>query len=109
MTAYTIPVSNQYPWHKFRVTLSGVVYTLRFRFNNRSNRWEMDIADASDTDILDGIPLLIESDLTYQYRDSVAGLPPGQFTVVDITGAGQQPTLYSFGLTHQLNYVDPDS
>ena len=109
MTFYTIPINSQFPWFTVKMTLSGVSYTLRFRLNNRSNRWIMDIADASNVDILDGIVLLINRDLTYQYQTAMANLPAGQFFVVDNTGEGNEPTQYSFGNTHSLIYADPDS
>lgn len=109
MTIYTIPFTGQYPWMTMKLTLSGISYTLRFRYNYRSTRWIMDIADASNNDILDGLPLLIQRDLTYQFLSSISKLPPGNFFCLDNTGAGNQPSQYSFGNTHSLFYVDPDS
>jgi hypothetical protein len=92
-----------------RITLSGTTYVLRFRYNYRSTRWMMDIADASNNDILDGMVMKINTDLTYQFRTSLSNLPPGQFFVIDNTGNNNQPTQYSFGNTHTLYYADPDS
>lgn len=89
--------------------MSSVTYTLRFRYNTRSTRWEMDIADGSNNDILDGIVLLIESDLTYQYKTALASLPPGIFFVLDNTNQDSQPTQFSFGNTHSLIYDDLQS
>ena len=109
MTFYTIPVDSIFNWYTFNVTLSGVAYTLRFRFNTRSNRWIMDIADASNNDILNGMTMLINVDLTYNYRTAISKLPPGQFFVIDNTGKNNQPTQYSFGTTHSLVYGDPNS
>ena len=65
----------------------------------------MDIADASNNDILVGIPLLIERDLTGQYV--VSGLPPGVLFAVDETNQDGQPTRFSFGLESTLVYSDP--
>lgn len=101
----TIPVSNQLPWYKFKITLSGVIYTLNVRYNTRSSRWIMDILDSSGNQLLMGIPVLINRDLTAQYL--YLSIPPGVFIPTDNTNQGNQATLYSFGLDHTLYYVDP--
>jgi hypothetical protein len=107
MTFNVIPINISFPWQTSRLALSGVTYTIRFRYNNRSTRWEMDIADGSNNDILDGIVLLINEDLTYQYKTALANLPAGTFFVLDNTNQNTQPTQFSFGTTHSLIYADP--
>jgi hypothetical protein len=109
MTYYTIPLDSTFPWFQTRITLSGITYTLTFRYNSRSTRWVMDIGDASNNPIQLGLVLLINVDLTYQYRPANISLPVGTFFVQDNTGQGIQPTQYSFGTTHTLFYGDPTS
>lgn len=98
----TLPARNDLPSYRFKITLSGAVYTLRFRFNTRMNRWIMDIADPSNNDILDGLPLLILRNIAGQYV--ITGLPPGVFFCVDNTGKDLQPVRASFGLGSSLYY-----
>lgn len=105
MKFFTIPARNDLPWYSFKISLSGVVYTLRFRFNTRMQRWIMDIADPSNNDILDGIPLLIGRDLSGQYV--IDGLPVGISFCSDDTNQDTQPTRFSFGTDHSLVYGDP--
>lgn len=105
MTFFTVPLSNQLPWQRFKITLSGVVYTLEFRYNTRSTRWMMNILDASGNAILLGIPLLIDRNATNQYP--TLAVPVGTFFPTDDTGLGKEATLYSFGIDHSLFYVDP--
>lgn len=105
MSFFTLQASNQLPWYKFTNTLSGIVYTLRFRFNTRMSRWLLDIADAADNDILVGIPVLIQRDLSGQYV--IEGLPPGVLFAVDDTNQDTQATRLSFGLDHSFIYSDP--
>lgn len=107
MTYNEIPINTAFPWYTTTIALSGVSYTLRFRYNTRNTRWEMDIADGAGNDILDGIVLLINNDLTFQYQTALSNLPVGNFFVVDKTGQGMQPTQFSFGTTHSLIYADP--
>lgn len=102
----TIPVGNDVPWYFFKIGLSGVQYTLTFRYNTRMTRWVMDIADASNVPILSSMPLLLGQSLTGRFT-GLPGVPVGTFFVLDDTGQGAQPTRYSFGTTHRLMYLDP--
>lgn len=101
----TVPARNDLPWYKFRISLSGTVFTLYFRYNVRCDRWLMDVYDASDTPIFQGAPILVNFNLLAQYP--TLPLPNGTLFAVDDTGNQQQPTLQSFGLTHSLYYADP--
>lgn len=105
MTFFTIPVGNSLPWYKFKITLSGVIFTLSFRYNTRSSRWVMDIQDPSGNPILCGLVCLIERNMDGQY--TTFAIPAGIFFATDDTGQGTQPTLYSFGTDHTLWYEDP--
>lgn len=106
-TIYVVPLRNDLPSYKFQITLSNIVYSLALRFNGRMNRWIMDINDAQGNQILSGIPLLINTNLTAQYV--TLPLPVGAFICVDSTGGDNQPTLYTFGLQNLMYYVDPET
>lgn len=105
MIFLAVPTQQNLPWYRFTITLSNVQYTLRLRYNNRSTRWILDIADAANNNIIVGMPILLGLNVNGQYV--VAALPPGAFFATDDTGAGEQPSLQSFGLTHTLFYADP--
>lgn len=104
-TFLTIPARNDLPWYKFKITLSGVIFTLHFRYNTRMQRWIMDINDPSDNPILLGVPVLIVRNLTGQYV--TLAIPEGLFFATDDTGQSTQPTQFSFGTDHTLWYQDP--
>lgn len=105
MNLFQIPARNDLPWYKFQISLSGVLYTLIFRFNSRMNVWSLDIADPSENVIVGGIPVLIGIDLFGQY---VTGVPPGVVFANDDTNQGTQPSQFSFGFDHSLFYLDPN-
>lgn len=65
----------------------------------------MDVADPSNNDILNGIPLLIGRDLIGQYV--IEGLPFGIMFCTDDTNQDSQPIRFSFGIDHSLGYGDP--
>lgn len=106
-TIYQLPLRNDVPWYAVQMQLSGVVYTLVFRYNVRSQRWIMDVRDPSENYIVVGLPILIDRDVAGQYV--MANIPAGPFFAIDNTGTQDQPTVYSFGNTHSFYYQDPDS
>jgi hypothetical protein len=105
MTFFQIPARNDLPWYQFKITLSGVIYTLVFRYNTRMQRWILDIADPAGNQIITGLVLLIERLVTSQYV--TLALPPGPLFALDDTNQDAQPTLFSFGIDHTLAYGDP--
>lgn len=103
-TFYTLPARNDLPWYKFKVSLSGSIYTLRFRFNVRMQRWILDIADNADNDLLSGLPLITMRNINGQYV--IEGLPNGMLFISDDTDKGEQPTRNSFGKDKTLWFED---
>src|ERR1700733_326462 len=105
MTFFTVPVINTLPWYKFKITLSGVIFTLNMRYNGRMARWMLDVLDPSGNPILMGMTVLIQRNLTGQYVP--LPLPEGILFATDDTGQDTQATIYSFGSDHTLWYEDP--
>lgn len=105
MTFFTVPARNNIPNYKFRITLSGNIFTLAFHYNVRMDRWILDIQDSSGNVILAGITLLIMRDLTGQYV--TLAVPEGLMFITDDTQKDVQPTILSFGTDHTFWYEDP--
>lgn len=101
-TFYQMPLDSTEPWYTFKISLSGVIFTIRIRFNVRMQRWMLDFADTADNDIMNGLPLLTLRNLKGQYI--LSGLPAGDFFVYDETLQGAQPTRNSFGKDKLLMY-----
>lgn len=101
----TIPINVKLPWQQFKITLSGVIFTLEFKYNGRMDRWIMNINDASGNQVLQGMVLLINRNLTGQY--TTLEIPEGVFYPADDTGQDTQPGQNSFGVDHTLFYLDP--
>lgn len=105
MSLFQVPTVPNLPWYSFKITLSGVIFTVTLRYNPRMERWLMDIGDPSNQPILSGLPILINRNVNGQYV--VSGVPSGFFFATDDTGQFTQPTLNSFQLDHSLLYNDP--
>ena len=105
MTYFQIPARNDLPYYKFKISLSGIFYTLNFRYNGRMSRWVVDINDSSNNQILSGIVCLNMMNLTGQYR--TLAIPKGVFFCTNDLGQSIQPTQFSFGQTNSMWYGDP--
>lgn len=101
---FEVPTIPNLPWYSSKITLSGVVFTITLRYNDRMQRWILDIGDPSGNPILAGLPILINRNVNGQYV--IAGIPSGFFFAVDDTNLGIQATLNSFELDHTLLYND---
>ena len=105
MTYLTMPLRNDLPRYVFRVSLSGTIFTIHMSYNTRMKRWIMNINDAQDNQVLQGIPCLVQVNLTQQYI--TLQIPEGILFITDDTGGTNQPTQYSFGSQNTMWYGDP--
>lgn len=103
---FTIPINTSLPNQKLKITLSGSIYELEIIYNTRMQRWTMNINDAAGNQLLQGVVLLIDRDLTGQYLQ--LSIPPGLFICSDDTGKGTQPTQSSFNVDHTSWYFAPE-
>lgn len=99
-----IPVRPDIPAFSEYVELDGVVYRLRFYWNDRLGTWLLDLRDASENAILLGIPIFTGYPLNYFTIDRIEGAPRGIFMVLDTTGQNQKADKDNFGKDVLLLY-----
>lgn len=104
MAFVEIPVRSDLKAYEFQIELDGVVYTLGFRYNERMDRWLMDIADSVGAEILNGILLLTNVPLTDDYV--IDGMPPGRFFCEDRTGQNNDAGIEDLGNDIRLLYLE---
>ena len=101
-TPYEIPLSGG-P-QALRVPIGGVNYRFTLKWNRPASCWVLDIADASGTDLVCGVPLVTGIDLLYPFQYLGLGV---QLFVQSDFDANQQPTYDSLGKTSRLFLVVP--
>lgn len=104
MALRKIPVRNDLPAYTMRVDLNSVIFVLSFRYNQRADRWIMDVSTEEDEIIIQGIVLITGIPLLTQYVDE--RLPEGELIVLDRTDQQTNPTRNNFGEDVELYYEE---
>jgi FtsP/CotA-like multicopper oxidase with cupredoxin domain len=99
MALYKIPLSSEA--QKFSISLAGVTYRLRLRWNSNNSTWTLDIADFTGVPILQGIPLVIGTNLLAPYPYLDFG---GKLMVANDDGSPTPPNYSALGVTGQLYF-----
>ena len=103
MSVFNIPVQNRTDANTLSVELSGVIFTLAFRFNANESKWYMDII-RNNVNVVSGVKLVESVDLLAQYRSY--DVPAGQILIVDKDGLYKDPDAENFGESVFLRYDD---
>lgn len=104
MALLKIPVRNDLPAFSQRVELEGEIYNLSFRYNERMAKWVMGILNDEEAPIVSGILLLTAVPLLDQLTK--AGLPPGDFLMLDRKGGNTDAGREEFGENINLFYQE---
>lgn len=82
-----IPFKEPGSWES-QMTLSDVIYNLRFQWNALNEYWTMDIYSRNDDPILLGVKVVVNWNLTSQYI--AVGMPLGDIVCQNILGLVQE-------------------
>lgn len=101
MAIYEIPLSPT-P-QSFSITLGGVEYRLTVKYQNTLlGGWYIDIADASGSPLVNGIPLVTGCDLLGQYK--YLGFN-GEIRVQTSNAPDEPPTWDNLGVQSHLYWI----
>lgn len=95
MALFKLPVRSDIPSYEFRVDLEGTTYTFAFRFNERMERWVMDVKTENNIPILLGLPVLIGTDFFVRFQSD--SLPPGQLFIINLKANFTEADRDAFG------------
>jgi len=85
---FQIPITATDASFKIRTSLEGTDYVLRFDWNGRDECWQMGIMDSTETPIVMGIPLNINSNLIGRFE--IPELPPGLLMLYDTSDNNEE-------------------
>ncbi len=101
-TPYEVPLSAT-P-QTFTIQLNGATYAMTVKWNAAASAWVLDIGDASNNPLVQGIPLITGADLLAQYEYLGIG---GKIIVQTDNDPAAVPTYDNLGKTGHLFYVSP--
>lgn len=97
-----IPLRSDLPAFSLQASLEDVTYTLRLRWNTRTEAWFVDILDAQgETQYLTGVRLVVNFPLAAY---NTGRQPPGSFVAVDTSGTQTDPGVDDLGDRVRLLY-----
>ena len=99
-TAYLVPL--QPTPQLFDISLAGVTYYLKLRWNAPNQSWVLDIMDSNQNGIVTGIPLVTGTDLLAPYGYLNFG---GSLVVQSNNNPDLVPDFNSLGTTGNLYFV----
>jgi hypothetical protein len=85
-----IQIPSVYPFFSIRTTLDGSSYTLTFFWAAREGRWYLTLRDLNEVVLVAGLKLIANWPLLRRSQH-IAGIPPGNLTVVDYSAMGGEP------------------
>jgi hypothetical protein len=83
MALFILPVSDTLTNYEFEVSLDGVIFRLRLKFNDRSQAWFLDLFDADGVALRSGIRLV--SDWFPLRLFQGEGRPAGDLVVINLS------------------------
>ena len=84
-----IPLRSDLPHFDLQAVLSGVVFTLEFKWNTRERAWYLNVQSETGDDVINGVKLIV--DFPLGRRTPSRARPAGVLIAVDTSDAGQNP------------------
>ncbi len=95
--------TERVPTYDYTILLEDVLYRFVLKYRDRLDRWYMDIYDADDNALLLGKKLSVNTPLLEIYQ--IAGLPPGEIALIDLSGDGPECGFEDLGVRCELVYI----
>lgn len=103
MAITTLPNDTTARNYRFRVELSGVVFSLRFYFNRRSARWFVDIRDNNEVLLRAGLKLVADFPILSGWVEQIR--PAGELMVIN-QASDTDPGADDLGIRSLVAYDD---
>ena len=84
-----IPLRSDLPHFDLQAVLSGVVFTLEFKWNTRERAWYLNVQSETGDDVINGVKLIV--DFPLGRRTPSRAPPAGELRAVHTSDAGQNP------------------
>lgn len=103
--AKIIPITPNVNAFSERLALDDEYFILTFRWNDRAERWYLDIADAASAPIVSGLVVCADTAMT-GHLTGYDRMPQGILVAVDGTGSGTDPGHDELGQRVKVIYLE---
>lgn len=104
MGLFKIPVKFGSPDFSFQIDLDKTIYGFHFLYNERTDRFSMEIQDQAGNAIVSGVAVVTNWQPLSRFKDPA--LPKGLLFTMDSTGGNNEPNSVNFGDTVLLCYQE---
>lgn len=108
MAFLIIPTNSNYASTQYIIDIEGVIYGLRYDYNNRMQTWIIQIKDSQGNILIGGVPIQHGWDLFLQYK-GISTIPQGSFVPLDESGQARNPQRDDLGNDVILFYEESSS
>ena len=98
-----IPFKEPAAWEA-QITLTDVIFNLRFKWNALNAYWVMSIYSRNDEPILLGVKVVVNWNLTGQFV--TVGMPDGDIVCQNVLGGFQKIMRFDMGEIDELFYYE---
>ena len=95
--AVELPIESGNPDQSFNTTLVDQEFAFDFRWNERAQRWYMNVSKEDGTPLVTSVAVVLGTLLAGKVSVSIDGFPEGVFKVVDTEGTNRDATLDDLG------------
>jgi hypothetical protein len=93
---------QQYPDYEFRTDLDDTEYLIRLHYLERFDSWLLDLLDANESPIVEGLPVVLDKPLLMQVVDPRR--PKGDLMFAQLGEGDAPPNFDDFGTRYVLYY-----
>jgi len=105
MAIKQLPLNTESYNFEFRIPLDGKTFTLAFRYNQRAERWMMDVRDNLNTPIKTGLAILGGAELIERFVAD-KNLPDGSLFFLNIEDIKSDISFEGFGENGLVMYEE---
>jgi len=93
----------QQPAYDYTVDLEGETYRIQLQYMERQDGWYLSISDSDGNRLMMGKRLSVNTALINGLQ--IAGLPPGDFLLLDLSGSGVECSFEDLGRRCSFGYA----
>lgn len=98
------PTRNDLPAFSYTIPLDGTTFTLSYTFNDRMNKWFLELGDQFGVTIVSAVPIVSSWPLFDRFKG--LAIPKGTLFAFDSSGQDLDPARFDLGARVRIFYKE---